>query len=139
MISLKAMLVIYGLYTLFSLQNSSTHGVESCRDWSKIVKDNILRVSFLLFLHCFWWFRENHHKPFGITSLYHDAPGPQMYRDETCTKTKYRLRQTTSHSTLLIGRQGNVSRQNSTKRFSWQTSSISISIVEKHSDIYNTF
>ena len=37
--------------------------------------------------------------------MYHD------FRGEACKKTKYRIRQTTSHSSLLVARQGDVFRK----------------------------
>ena len=46
-----------------------------------------------------------------MTLFYNDAPWFQKLRVDACKKTKYRLRQTASHSSLLVDRQGDVSRK----------------------------
>ena len=57
-----------------------------------------------------WWFRWNHHRTCGISTLHHGAPLFQNKKCEASKKTKYRLRQIASFS-LLVDRQGHVSQK----------------------------
>ena len=50
------------------------------RVWFRLLeswKDYILCASFVLFLHCFIWFRGNHRRPCGITLICHGATWSQ--------------------------------------------------------------
>ena len=99
-------------FLIFKSMVNAISGVMLSHDQSEIVIDCILCTSFLLlFLHCFCWFRRNYCRPCSITSLYHGAPWCQKKRGETCKKAKYKLLQATSHSSLLVACQGDVSRK----------------------------